>query len=130
MAASAPLARKRGRSTCRTSPWAREPDEDGVLQVEAGSFDASLGRQFAATALDLLALLINERSGRFTSPAPETAAATLVRVQDHIRRNLSDPGLSPTGIARPLHVGPLPAQALRAGVRGTGSRPSPAAGGS
>ncbi|GAA2599301.1 helix-turn-helix domain-containing protein [Streptomyces roseoviolaceus] len=69
------------------------------LAREAAGFDAVAGRQFAATALDLLALLINERSGRFTSQAPETAAATLVRVQDHILRNLSDPGLSPPGIA-------------------------------
>ncbi|MFD5128729.1 helix-turn-helix transcriptional regulator [Streptomyces olindensis] len=58
-----------------------------------------MGRQFAATALDLLALLIDERRGRFVSQAPETAAATLVRVQDHIRRHLCDPDMSPAGIA-------------------------------
>ncbi|MFC9125614.1 helix-turn-helix domain-containing protein [Streptomyces sp. NPDC057099] len=69
------------------------------LAREAAGFDAVAGRQFAATALDLLALLINERRGRFTTQAPETAAATLVRVQDHILRHLSDPGLSPPGIA-------------------------------
>ncbi|MEU6911760.1 helix-turn-helix domain-containing protein [Streptomyces olindensis] len=69
------------------------------LAREAAGFDAAVGRQFAATALDLLALLIEERRGRFVSRAPETAAATLVRVQDHIRRHLSDPGLSPAGIA-------------------------------
>ncbi|MET9762804.1 helix-turn-helix domain-containing protein [Streptomyces sp. NPDC006372] len=69
------------------------------LAREAGSFDAVVGRQFAATALDLLALLINERRGRFAPHAPETAAATLVRVKDHILRHLSDPELSPPGIA-------------------------------
>ncbi|MFI6370087.1 helix-turn-helix domain-containing protein [Streptomyces sp. NPDC050546] len=69
------------------------------LAREAAGFDPVAGRQFAATALDLLALLINERRGRFTTRAPETAAATLVRVQDHILRNLSDPGLCPPGIA-------------------------------
>ncbi|EFL30410.1 transcriptional regulator [Streptomyces viridochromogenes DSM 40736] len=69
------------------------------LAREAGSFDALVGRQFAATALDLLALLINERRGRFAPQAPETAAATLVRVKDHILRHLCDPELSPPGIA-------------------------------
>lgn len=66
---------------------------------EAAGFDAAVGRRFAATALDLLALLIDERRGRFTSQAPELAAATLVRVKDHIMRNLSDPDLSPSKIA-------------------------------
>ncbi|WP_328625455.1 helix-turn-helix domain-containing protein [Streptomyces sp. NBC_00353] len=66
---------------------------------EAAGFDAAVGRQFAATGLDLLALLIDERRGRFTSQAPELAAATLVRVKDHIMRNLSDPDLSPSTIA-------------------------------
>ncbi|MFI8186021.1 helix-turn-helix domain-containing protein [Actinacidiphila glaucinigra] len=66
---------------------------------EAAGFDAAVGRQFAATGLDLLALLIDERSGRFTSQAPELAAATLVRVKDHIMRNLSRPDLSPSTIS-------------------------------
>ncbi|MFD8231478.1 helix-turn-helix domain-containing protein [Streptomyces sp. NPDC059696] len=69
------------------------------LAREAGRLDAFTGRQFAATALDLLALLINERSGRFAPQAPETAAATLVRVKDHIARHLADPALAPPGIA-------------------------------
>ncbi|WP_051803925.1 MULTISPECIES: helix-turn-helix domain-containing protein [unclassified Streptomyces] len=69
------------------------------LAREAAGLDPVVGRQFAATALDLLALLINERRGRFAPRAPETAAATLVRVKDHILRNLSDPDLSPPVIA-------------------------------
>lgn len=69
------------------------------LAREAPSLDAFVGGQFAATPLDLLALLINERRGYFAPGAPETAAATLVRVKDHILRNLSDPGLSPPDIA-------------------------------
>jgi AraC-like DNA-binding protein len=69
------------------------------LAREAAGFDAAVGRRFAATALDLLALLIDERRGRFTSQAPELAAATLVRVKDHIMRNLSDRDLSPSTIA-------------------------------
>ncbi|MEU0184326.1 helix-turn-helix domain-containing protein [Streptomyces sp. NPDC006207] len=66
---------------------------------EAAGFDAAVGRQVAATGLDLLTILIDERRGRFTSQAPELAAATLVRVKDHIMRNLSDPDLSPSTIA-------------------------------
>ncbi|MGW0816616.1 helix-turn-helix domain-containing protein [Streptomyces viridiviolaceus] len=66
---------------------------------QAAGLDESVGRQFAATALDLVALLINERCGRFTPQAPEAAAAMLVRVKDHILRNLADPTLSPTRIA-------------------------------
>ncbi|WP_225102572.1 helix-turn-helix domain-containing protein [Streptomyces sp. CoH27] len=69
------------------------------LAREAAGFDDFVGRQFVATGLDLLALFINERRGRFTPQAPETAAAMMVRVKDHILQNLSDPDLSPTTIA-------------------------------
>ncbi|MGW2741240.1 AraC-like ligand-binding domain-containing protein [Streptomyces sp. NPDC001450] len=84
------------------------PDEAGAALVSAyftrmarasESFDDTAGRQVAATALDLLALLIDERRGRLAPPSSETAAATLVRVKDHIVRHLSDPELSPSGIA-------------------------------
>ncbi|WP_229377686.1 helix-turn-helix domain-containing protein [Streptomyces sp. VRA16 Mangrove soil] len=71
---------------------------------EAARFDAPMGRQIAATAVDLLALLIDERCGRLTPQAPETAAAHLVRVKDHILRHLPDPGLSPSGIAAAHHM--------------------------
>ncbi|GAA0460879.1 helix-turn-helix domain-containing protein [Streptomyces olivaceiscleroticus] len=66
---------------------------------EAAGFDDFVGRQFVATGLDLLALVINERRGRFRPQAPESAAAMTVRVKDHILQNLSDPDLSPTSIA-------------------------------
>lgn len=66
---------------------------------EAAGLDGAVGRQVAATALDLLALLIDERRGRLAPASPESARATLVRVQDHIMRRLSDPALSPAGIA-------------------------------
>jgi AraC-like DNA-binding protein len=66
---------------------------------EAAGLDPAVGRHIAATAIDLLALMIDERCGRFSSHAPELAAATLVRVKDHIMRNLSDPDLSPSKIA-------------------------------
>ncbi|MFI2123729.1 helix-turn-helix domain-containing protein [Streptomyces sp. NPDC020299] len=66
---------------------------------EAAGFDDAVRRRVAATALDLLTLLIDERRGHAGSRAPETAAATLVRVKDHIMRHLADPGLSPATIA-------------------------------
>ncbi|MDX3763567.1 helix-turn-helix domain-containing protein [Streptomyces sp. AK02-04a] len=66
---------------------------------EVAGFDDFVGRQFVATGLDLLALFINERRGRFRPQAPETAPAMIVRVKDHILQNLSDPDLSPTDIA-------------------------------
>ncbi|MER5630490.1 helix-turn-helix domain-containing protein [Streptomyces nitrosporeus] len=66
---------------------------------EGAGFDEIIGRQFVATGLDLLALFINERRGRFRPQAPETAAAMVVRVKDHIAQNLSDPDLSPATIA-------------------------------
>ncbi|MFE6774508.1 helix-turn-helix domain-containing protein [Streptomyces sp. NPDC057702] len=66
---------------------------------EAAGFDASIGRQAVATGLDLLALFIDEQSGRSRPQAPDTAAAMMVRVKDHVLRNLSNPDLSPTAIA-------------------------------
>ncbi|MEU6621594.1 helix-turn-helix domain-containing protein [Streptomyces litmocidini] len=65
---------------------------------EAEGFDDAAGHRVAATALDLMALLIDERRGGSTSGAPH-AAASLERVKDHIMRNLGDPDLSPSRIA-------------------------------
>ncbi|MFD8600464.1 helix-turn-helix domain-containing protein [Kitasatospora sp. NPDC059646] len=65
---------------------------------EAPGLDEAVGRRAAATALDLLALLIDDRCGRARPQAPQNGA-TLERVKDHIRRNLHDPDLTPSGIA-------------------------------
>lgn len=70
----------------------------GLARV-AADVDDAVGRRLAVTALDLVALLIDERSGRLSRPHSATAAATLVRVKDHIMRNLGDPELSPRTIA-------------------------------
>ncbi|MEV7981598.1 helix-turn-helix domain-containing protein [Streptomyces sp. NPDC086519] len=69
------------------------------MACEAAGFNDFVGRQFVATGLDLLALFINERLGRFRPQAPDTSAAMMVRVKDHILQNLADPDLSPTAIA-------------------------------
>ncbi|MFC9612272.1 helix-turn-helix domain-containing protein [Streptomyces sp. NPDC056938] len=65
---------------------------------EAEGFDDGVGRRVAATALDLMVLLIDERRGRSTSEGPHVAAS-LERVKDHVMRNLGDPDLSPSRIA-------------------------------
>ncbi|MET8770272.1 helix-turn-helix domain-containing protein [Streptomyces sp. NPDC004658] len=70
----------------------------GLARV-AADLDDAVGRQLAVTALDLLALLIDEHLGRLPRPPSTTAAATVVRVKDHIMRNLGDPDLSPRTIA-------------------------------
>ncbi|PJN26214.1 helix-turn-helix domain-containing protein [Kitasatospora sp. CB02891] len=70
---------------------------------EAPALDEAVGRRAAATALDLLALLIDDRCGR-ERPKGLHGAASLERVKDHIRRNLGDPDLSPETIARAHHI--------------------------
>ena len=66
---------------------------------EAECFDDAVGRRLAATALDLMVLLIDERRGRFASEGSHFAAASLERVKEFIMRNLDDPDLSPSRIA-------------------------------
>ncbi|WP_063773427.1 helix-turn-helix domain-containing protein [Streptomyces rubellomurinus] len=65
---------------------------------EAQALDDAVGRRAAATALDLLALLVDDRSGR-SRPQASRSAASLERVKEHILRNLRDPDLSPSTIA-------------------------------
>ncbi|KDN82260.1 helix-turn-helix domain-containing protein [Kitasatospora cheerisanensis] len=65
---------------------------------EAAALDEAVGRRAAATALDLLALLIDDRCGRGRPQGPQNAAS-LERIKDHIRRRLRDPELTPSGIA-------------------------------
>ncbi|KAA6215738.1 helix-turn-helix domain-containing protein [Streptomyces filamentosus] len=66
---------------------------------EAEGFDEGVGRRVAATALDLMVMLIDERRGRAASEGAHVASASLERVKEHILRNLGDPGLSPSTIA-------------------------------
>lgn len=65
---------------------------------EAQGLDEAVGRRAAATALDLLAMLIDDRGAR-ARPQDSRTAASLERVKDHILRNLRDPDLSPATIA-------------------------------
>ncbi|MFJ4091582.1 helix-turn-helix domain-containing protein [Kitasatospora sp. NPDC089913] len=68
------------------------------MAQEAEGLDEALGRRAAATALDLLAMLIDDRGGR-ARPQDSRTDASLERVKDHILRNLRDPDLSPSSIA-------------------------------
>ncbi|MFF0388092.1 helix-turn-helix domain-containing protein [Kitasatospora sp. NPDC004615] len=70
---------------------------------EAATLDEAVGRRAAATALDLLSLVVEDRCGRERPPQAH-AAASLARIKDHILRNLGDPDLSPSGIAEANHV--------------------------
>ncbi|MEV7773640.1 helix-turn-helix domain-containing protein [Kitasatospora sp. NPDC086791] len=74
------------------------------LSRSAGSMEPQLAFWLATTALDLLAVLAQERRGRSVPEAPEAALATLARVKDHILRHLGDPDLSPERIAAAHHV--------------------------
>ncbi|MEU8540744.1 helix-turn-helix domain-containing protein [Streptomyces sp. NPDC048717] len=65
---------------------------------EAEALDEAVGRRAAATALDLLAMLIDDRGMR-ARPQSSRTEASLERVKDHILRNLRDPDLSPSTIA-------------------------------
>ncbi|WP_316520078.1 helix-turn-helix domain-containing protein [Kitasatospora brasiliensis] len=65
---------------------------------EAAGFDEAVGRRAASTALDLLALVVDDHAGR-AQPQGSRTAASLERVKDHILRNLRDPDLSPSTIA-------------------------------
>ncbi|MFB7470757.1 helix-turn-helix domain-containing protein [Kitasatospora sp. NPDC056184] len=73
------------------------------LAREAAGLEEGVGRRAAATALDLLALLVDDRSGQARSQDSQSAAS-LERVKDHILRNLRDPDLSPSRIAEANHM--------------------------
>ncbi|MFE7526840.1 helix-turn-helix domain-containing protein [Kitasatospora sp. NPDC057542] len=65
---------------------------------EAAELDEAVGRRAAATALDLLAMFVDDRAGR-ARPQGSRSAASFERVKEYILRNLRDPDLSPSTIA-------------------------------
>ncbi|MFJ9607952.1 helix-turn-helix domain-containing protein [Kitasatospora sp. NPDC101176] len=74
------------------------------LARSAGELEPAVAGRLATTALDLLAVLAQERRGRSAPPAPEAALATLARIKDHILRHLGDRDLGPERIAAAHHV--------------------------
>ncbi|MDH6708379.1 AraC-like DNA-binding protein [Kitasatospora sp. MAA19] len=75
-----------------------------TLASGAAKLDPCTGSRLADTAVDLLALLIQERSGTLDPTAPETAPAMLARIKDYAMCHLGDPSLSPERIATAHHV--------------------------
>ncbi|MFJ3792297.1 helix-turn-helix domain-containing protein [Kitasatospora sp. NPDC090091] len=77
----------------------------GRLARAVGALDPQTAVRLAATALDLLAVLAQERRGRPPGAEPsEAALALLARIKDHILRRLGDPGLDPEQIAAAHHL--------------------------
>ncbi|MFF7335513.1 helix-turn-helix domain-containing protein [Streptomyces sp. NPDC008150] len=73
-------------------------------RLARGDFPAAVRHRLARTTSDLLAVLFQERRGRFAPQAPEAARAVTARVKDHVLRHLADPALSPETIAAAHHV--------------------------
>ncbi|MFD8478000.1 helix-turn-helix domain-containing protein [Kitasatospora sp. NPDC059673] len=74
------------------------------LARAAGTLEPAVAARLAATTLDLLAALGQERRGQRGPDATGTALATLARVKDHILRHLGDPDLTPERIAAAHHI--------------------------
>ncbi|MFI5529440.1 helix-turn-helix domain-containing protein [Kitasatospora sp. NPDC051853] len=74
------------------------------LARDASNLDPYAGGRLADTAVDLLALLVQERSGSLRPAAPESARAMVARIKDYVIRNLGDPDLSPERIAAAHHM--------------------------
>ncbi|MET9969952.1 helix-turn-helix domain-containing protein [Streptomyces sp. NPDC006356] len=74
------------------------------LSQGMGTFDVSVRRRLGIIATDLLALLVEERSGKLNPQAPGSAHAMLALIKEYIVRNLSDPGLSPEVVAAAHHI--------------------------
>lgn len=89
--------------------FSRDTGGTGVVaayleRLAKGDFPAAVRHRLARTTSDLLAVLLQERRGRFTPDAPEAARAVTARVKDFVLRNLADPDLSPETIAAAHHV--------------------------
>lgn len=90
-----------------------EPDSGSVglvstylrkLASGAADLDPGTGRRLADTAIDLLALVIQEHSGTLNPAAPQTAPAMLARIKDYAMCHLGDSSLSPEQLATAHHV--------------------------
>ncbi|MER5352081.1 helix-turn-helix domain-containing protein [Kitasatospora sp. NPDC002551] len=70
----------------------------------AADLDPYTGGRLAETAVDLLAVLVRERSGSLRPAPPEATLAMIARIKDYAIRHLGDPELSPERIAAANHV--------------------------
>ncbi|WP_432762320.1 helix-turn-helix domain-containing protein [Streptomyces sp. NBC_01220] len=71
------------------------------LAASPDAYPPAVADRLAGNVVDLFATLITERAHPSGTDAEDTARShLLLRVRDHINRNLSDPDLSPESIAR------------------------------
>ncbi|MFC3572374.1 hypothetical protein ACFOZ0_03540 [Streptomyces yaanensis] len=54
------------------------------LAQSMGTFDVSVGRRLGVVAADLIAMLVQERSGKLNPQAPESAHAMLALTKEYI----------------------------------------------
>ncbi|WP_308408566.1 helix-turn-helix domain-containing protein [Streptomyces sp. AC627_RSS907] len=74
------------------------------LASSAGRYPAAVTNRLAGNVVDLFATLITERAHP-GGAAPDTARShLLLRIREHIDRNLGDPALSPESIARTFRI--------------------------
>ncbi|WP_455680633.1 AraC-like ligand-binding domain-containing protein [Streptomyces flaveolus] len=75
-----------------------------TLASTAGSYPAAVANRLAGNVVELFATLIAERAHP-ADTVPDTARSQfLLRIREHIDRNLGDPDLSPERIARAFHI--------------------------
>nr|WP_225889064.1 helix-turn-helix domain-containing protein [Streptomyces resistomycificus] len=69
------------------------------LAASAHSYSPAVGGRLAGSVVDLVAALVTERTRQADAGPDGTRDPLVVRVRDHIDRNLGDPALSPEAIA-------------------------------
>jgi AraC-like DNA-binding protein len=91
--------------TARSGPGALLAGFLRQLRDDAGSFRPSDGPRLATVLADLVALLVAHGVEDERALQPETRTRGLVlRIKEHIHRNLHDPELTPTSVAEAHHI--------------------------
>jgi AraC-like DNA-binding protein len=96
-----------GHWACRTSAFGTADGFGTVLlpflaslATSAHSLSPAVAGRLAGSVVDLVATLVTERTRRSGTDQDDTRAHLVLRVRDHIDRNLGDPALSPEAIAQ------------------------------
>nr|WP_307795398.1 helix-turn-helix domain-containing protein [Actinacidiphila acididurans] len=71
-----------------------------ALVSSAGTYPRTVGERLAGNVVDLIATLITEQAQAGAMDADNARSHLLLKVRDHINRNLGNPDLSPESIAR------------------------------
>jgi AraC-like DNA-binding protein len=75
-----------------------------TLATSADSYSPAVGGKLANSVIDLFAALVAEGARQVPADADTARTHLVLRVRDHIDRNLGDPALSPDAIARAHHI--------------------------